>query len=1021
MSASWSKSAVLYRHCGIKLYLLGTRSRSVHCSNIPKITCNQLLEQVINRDMRLCSFSSLKKDCSVPLGKTHEPSEVEKDWYEWWVNQGYFKPSEKGYSKGSFSLLLPPPNVTGTLHLGHALTGAVQDAFVRWHRMRGHTTLWVPGTDHAGIGTHAVVERKLWREKRKTRHDLGRDQFVKEIWKWKLQHGDVINSQMRTLGLSLDWSREYFTMDENLSRAVNEAFCRLYEKGLIYRDKRMINWSCALQSSLSDIEVDNIKVEKPTLFQLPGQQEKIELGTISRFAYPVENSEEVIVVSTTRLETMLADTAVAVNPDDPRYSHLIGRNVVHPLIKGRLLPIIADDFVDMAFGTGAVKITPGHDHTDYEVSRRHNLPIIEMLTDDGTVISQLPLVGGMDRFQARSKVREALCLLGYYHGEHPHPTVIPLCSRSGDVVEPRLKEQWFLNCKDMAFAASEAVKSGRLSLIPDYNAKIWHEWMSNTRDWCLSRQLWWGHRIPVYTCVETGKQVCALSEEEAKEKLSKELGLNPREISVTQDEDVLDTWFSSSLLPFSAMGWPLESADLSQFFPQSLLETGQDILFFWVARMVMLSLELTGQLPFQKVLLHGLVRDAHGRKMSKSLGNVIDPLDVIRGISLEGLHKRLEQGNLDPAEILVAKEGQKKDFPNGISACGSDALRFTLCSYNVKNMDINFDVSHAESRKRFCNKIWQSFKFVQSKLEPDFKPLKSFELSGSEDATDMWILSRLSHMVHACETHFLSYDLHLVTSAVQQFWHQEFCDVYLEAIKPIFTPYKRDGRHSMAVRSILHLCTDTFLRAAAPFMPFLCEELYQRLPAEKEDRAPSVCVATYPQPQQYTWGDSAVDLSMDITRQIVQHILSQRKDYNMMGSKSAVHIQTDDTEVLEAVQQHRTCLLALSRSGTLSVLPQSESGPIGCSSAVINANTSVFVELKGGTLDIGKELERLNKRKKKLEESRLLLNGQLEKMVAKGRGENTKAVKLREKLTSVVEEEDKISVREATLKRARTS
>ncbi|KAK3731927.1 hypothetical protein RRG08_044987 [Elysia crispata] len=1024
MAATWSKVSTLHRLFGINLRVC----RRKHPIFSPRLFFhsyalrNAHSTSVLTRNQGVCNFSSLKKDCSLTLGKAHEPLEVEKDWYDWWVQQGYFEPSENADPTETFSILLPPPNVTGTLHLGHALTGAVQDALVRWHRMKGHRVVWVPGTDHAGIGTHAVVERKLWREQGITRHDLGRDEFVKEVLNWKNMHGDGINNQMKTLGLSLDWSRQYFTMDEDLSKAVNEAFCRLYDKGLIYRDKRMINWSSALQSSLSDIEVDNIRIEQPTFLQVPGQKERVEFGLLSSFAYPVENSEETIVVSTTRLETMLADTAVAVHPNDPRYAHLVGQQVIHPLDKGRLLPVIADDFVDMSFGTGAVKITPGHDHTDYEVGCRHNLPVINMLADDGTLLPHIPLVGGCHRFEARAKVREALCLLGYYYGEKPHPIVLPVCSRSGDVVEPRLKSQWFLDCKNMAKAASQAVSCGDLKILPEYNTKIWHEWLLNTRDWCLSRQLWWGHRIPVYTHPDTGEIVCAVSEEEAREKLARKTGQNPEDIVVSQDEDVLDTWFSSSLLPFSVFGWPhKQTRDFGEFFPQQLLETGQDILFFWVARMVMLSLELTGKLPFCKVLLHGMMRDAHGRKMSKSLGNVIDPLDVIHGISLQNLHKRLDEGNLDPSEVSVAKEGQKKDFPNGIPACGSDALRFTLCSYNIKNVDINFDISHAESRKRFCNKIWQSFKFVESKLQLDFSPRKSFKLSNFEDATDLWILNRLSHMVQACDAHFQSYDLHLVTSSLQQFWYQEFCDVYLEAVKPVLADPREDRGHSKAVCHILHLCTDTFLRAAAPFMPFLCEELYQHLPAEKEQKASSICISPYPQPEQYPWRNPAIDASMDKVRSIIQHILSQRKDYNIMGSKSTVYIQTDDPDVMAAVQDHRTCLLTLSRSGNLCLLSNSQTPPKGCSSVIVDTGISVFVELKGGTLDVAKELERLKKKKQKLEGNRQSLSLQLEKMVAKGKGEISKAVQIREKIKLIELEEYKVWVKLDTLRRIKES
>ncbi|XP_059151480.1 valine--tRNA ligase-like isoform X2 [Physella acuta] len=921
------------------------------------------------------------------MSKTFSSKEIQNGWYEWWEQQGYFRP-RMGDGE-TFSLLLPPPNVTGNLHLGHALTCAVQDAIVRWHRMKGHKTLWIPGTDHAGIATHAVVERKLLRETGKSRHDIGREKFLQEIWKWKERHGHVISQQLKTLGMSLDWSKEYFTMDEALNSAVTQAFCILYDKGLIYRDKRMINWSSALRSSLSDIEVDNVTVEGPTVLKVPGVEGGVEVGVLAHFAYPVADSEERLVVATSRLETMLADTAVAVNPADGRFTHLIGRRLVHPLVKDRLIPVIADSFVDMNFGTGAVKITPGHDPVDYEVGRRHNLPDIDMFNDDGTVKMGLPLVGGQNRFLARQTIKEALSVLGLYCGQSGHATTIPVCSRSGDIVEPRLKDQWFLDCRSLSQRAIQVVESKQLKIFPDYNKAIWSEFLNKTMDWCLSRQLWWGHRIPVYTCTASKQRTCAMSEEEAKKKLNSS--------SVTQDEDVLDTWFSSSLLPFTSLGWPQQTLDLEQYFPQQMLETGQDIMFFWVARMVMMSLELTGKLPFHEILLHGMVRDSQGRKMSKSLGNVIDPLDVVHGITLEALNRRLEDGNFDPREVSVAREGQRKEFPNGIAACGVDALRFTLCSYNFKNMNVNFDVMNAESKMRFCNKIWQSFKFIFSKLPADFSSPPKLELTGAEDGTDLWVLSRLSHLVKVCNSSFLSHDLHHAVGALQYFWYQELCDVYLEAVKPVFNG--ADVRHQETVQHILYHCAETFVLAAAPFMPFLCEELFQRLPA-RQGRAESICVAPYPQPEQFTWYNCYLDTSMAKVEEIVNHALRLRKDYSIMGTRSKLYIQSDSVEYVELLAHHGTCLQALSRSDHVTLVGTAT--PLqGCASVFVTPDLSVLVDLKGCPLDIAKEVDRLKNKVFKLENEKSQVHEKLVKIISKNRGDTPQALRLQSKIASL--------------------
>lgn len=622
--------------------------------------------------------------------------------------------------KGKFVMVIPPPNVTGSLHLGHAITTAIEDSVTRWHRMNGRTSLWAPGCDHAGIATQVVVEKKVWREQKKTRHDLGREKFVDEIWKWKNEKGDRIYEQFRRMGASVDWTRSYFTMSPNFSKAVNEAFVRMHEDGTIYRSARLVNWSCSLRSAISDIEVDKIEIPGRTFLSIPGYDEKVEFGVLVSFAYKVEDSDEEIVVATTRIETMLGDTAIAVHPKDARYAHLHGKYCMHPFTSRRL-PIVTDDFVEMAFGTGAVKITPAHDPNDYEVGKRHDLPFITIFDDDGIIIGEYGKFTGMKRFQCRKEILVALKEIGLYRDTTNNPMVVPMCSRSKDVVEPIIKPQWWVKMDDMAAKAIDAVETGELKIIPEIHNKTWFSWLKDIRDWCISRQLWWGHRIPAYRVTFNDAKlqdanpdvwVVGRTEEEALVKASKQFNVKATEIQLTQDEDVLDTWFSSGLATFAAFGWPEKTADLEAFYPNLLLETGHDIIFFWVARMVFLGQKLMGKLPFKEVFMHPIIRDAHGRKMSKSLGNVIDPMDVICGISLEDLNKSLYNSNLDPKEIEKAIAGQKQDFPNGIPECGTDAMRFALCSYNLQSRDINLDIMRVQGYRFFCNKIWNATKFA---------------------------------------------------------------------------------------------------------------------------------------------------------------------------------------------------------------------------------------------------------------------------------------------------------------------
>uniref|UniRef100_A0A7N8WPF3 Valine--tRNA ligase n=1 Tax=Mastacembelus armatus TaxID=205130 RepID=A0A7N8WPF3_9TELE len=786
-------------------------------------------------------FLHLLSDVVSPLPDSYSPQYVEAAWYPWWEKQGFFKPEYGQNPHGIFMMCIPPPNVTGSLHLGHALTNAIQDCLTRWHRMRGETTLWNPGCDHAGIATQVVVEKKLMKERGMSRHDLGRENFIQEVWKWKNEKGDRIYHQLKRLGSSLDWDRACFTMDPKLSYAVQEAFIRMHDEGVIYRSKRLVNWSCTLNSAISDIEVDKKELTGRTLLPVPGYKEKVEFGVLVSFAYKVDGSDEEVIVATTRIETMLGDTAVAVHPDDPRYQHLKGKMVLHPFCD-RKMPVVFDNFVDMNFGTGAVKITPAHDHNDYEVGERHNLTFINILDENGL------LINGMKRFEARKAVLQALKDRGQFKEVKDNPMVVPVCSRSKDIVEPLLKPQWYVDCTDMGKQAADAVREGRLKIIPDHHLKTWFNWMDNIKDWCISRQLWWGHRIPSYfitvndPSVKPGEDmdghywVSGRSEEEAREKAAKRFNVSVDKISLRQDEDVLDTWFSSGIFPFSIFGWPNETQDLNVFYPGTLLETGHDILFFWVARMVMMGLKLTGKLPFKEVYLHAVVRDAHGRKMSKSLGNVIDPLDVITGISLEGLHAQLMDSNLDPLEVEKAKQGQKSDYPNGIPECGTDALRFALCAYTSQGRDINLDVNRILGYRYFCNKLWNAVKFAMKSLGDNFVPSEKAQ----ESVSDRWILSRLSAAVGLCDAGFKAYDFPGITTTIYNFWLYELCDVYLESVKPVFSK-------ALVCRQTLYTCLEVGLRLLSPLMPFVTEELYQRLPRRQPQSDPtSICVTPYP-------------------------------------------------------------------------------------------------------------------------------------------------------------------------------
>nr|XP_027210399.1 valine--tRNA ligase-like isoform X1 [Penaeus vannamei] len=923
-----------------------------------------------------------KKDITVDLPAQYSPKYVEAAWNAWWKKEGFFKPEygrnlNEPNPKGSFVMVIPPPNVTGTLHLGHALTNSIEDAICRWHRMKGYTTLWVPGCDHAGIATQVAVEKKVKREEGKTRHDLGREEFIKRVWQWKNEKGDRIYQQMEEMGSSLDWDRATFTMDAGPQEAVKEAFVRMHEDGTIYRSNRLVNWSCTLKSAISDIEVEKKELPGRTEMIVPGYTDKVEFGVLVSFAYPVEDSDEKIIVATTRIETMLGDTAVAVHPKDERYKHLHGKMVIHPFTN-RKLPILQDDFVEMEFGTGAVKITPAHDPNDYEVGKRHNLPFLTIFTDDGFIVDGYGQFAGMKRFDARKAVLEALKEKGLYIETKDNPMVVPVCSRSKDIIEPMIKPQWYVKCLDMAAKAVEAVKSGELEIIPKMHEKTWFHWMEEMRDWCISRQLWWGHQIPAYFVEIEGSTspledkddywVSGRSEEEARQKAAKKFNVPAEKIKLTQDPDVLDTWFSSGLFPFSVFGWPKQTRDMELFYPNSLLETGHDILFFWVARMVFFGQKLLGKLPFKQVYLHAMLRDAHGRKMSKSLGNVIDPVDVILGITLKELNSKLEENsNLDPREIEKAKEGQKRDYPQGIPECGTDALRFALCAYTAQGRDINLDVLRVNGYRNFCNKLWNATKFALMNLGKDFKPHESLktlqEMGNSLSMVDKWMLHQLSVAVKECNAAFKEFNFPRATTALYNLWWYQLCDVYLECLKPVMYSDNEDAKNLS--RNVLYTALHVGLTLISPFMPFLSEELFQRLPPRTANQPPSICVTPYPEAEEYDiFFDEKVDEKFKFGQKVIGEVRSAKAKYDIPNkTRIELTIQSEN-------EDNRATLESLIQDiATLSVsdVKISTEKPKGSVPTPVTADTVAWMKLQG-LVNLGKCQEKIQKRIQDAEE-----------------------------------------------------
>jgi valyl-tRNA synthetase len=868
------------------------------------------------------------------MDKAFSPADIEPRIYAHWEASGYFAPSGHG---PAYSIVIPPPNVTGTLHMGHAFEHTIMDALIRFHRMRGFDTLWQPGTDHAGIATQMVVERQLNAEG-KRRVDLGREAFVARVWQWKEASGGMIAKQMRRLGDSVDWQRDQFTMDPRLSQTVTEVFVRLYEEGLIYRGKRLVNWDPVLKTAVSDLEV--VAEE--------------ESGSLWHLRYPLSDVEGFLVVATTRPETMLGDAAVAVHPDDARYRHLIGRKVRLPLTE-RELPIISDSYVDPAFGSGCVKITPAHDFNDYEVGLRHNLPLINIMTLDASLNDSVPVAyQGLDRTDARTRIVADLDALGLIERVEPHKLTVPRGDRSNAVLEPLLTDQWFVDIKPLAAPAIRAVEDGRVRFVPENWTGVYFEWMHKIKDWCISRQLWWGHRIPAWYDPD-GRWYVARSEAQARALHGIDAATPLR-----QDSDVLDTWFSSALWPFSTQGWPEKTRALQTYYPTAALVTGFDIIFFWVARMIMMGLKFTADVPFRAVYIHGLIRDQDGQKMSKTKGNVIDPLDIVDGISLEALLSKRTSGLMQPQMKAAIERDTRRQFPQGIAAYGTDALRLCFARLATQSRDLRFDMARVEEYRNFCNKLWNAARYVLMNVEGQDLKVPGAEFS----LADRWIQSRLAAMLARIESGFADYRLDNVANALYEFTWHEFCDWYLELSKAVLQSDAASAAAQRGARFTLISTLETLLRALHPLAPFITEEIWQRVRVSAAAPGETIMRAAYPTAAGIK-ADSQAEPEMRWVMDFILGVRQIRGEMDIAPSRRLeVLLQNAGDQDIEYLGRNLHYLSRLAGIELPRVLAAGQTAPI--SAVALLGSMEILVPM-AGLIDPAAELERLTKRLRKAE------------------------------------------------------
>ncbi|MBJ7222416.1 MULTISPECIES: valine--tRNA ligase [unclassified Brenneria] len=944
----------------------------------------------------------------------YNPQDIEQPLYERWEEQGYFKPNGDA-SQGSFSIMIPPPNVTGSLHMGHAFQQTIMDTLIRYQRMQGKNTLWQAGTDHAGIATQMVVERKIAAEEGKTRHDYGRDAFIDKIWQWKAESGGTITRQMRRLGNSVDWERERFTMDEGLSNAVKEVFVRLYKEDLIYRGKRLVNWDPKLRTAISDLEVENRDVK----------------GSMWHLRYPLADGvktaegKDYLVVATTRPETMLGDTGVAVNPEDPRYKDLIGKDVILPLVNRRI-KIVGDEHADMEKGTGCVKITPAHDFNDYEVGKRHQLPMINILTFDGDIRQETEVFDtngeastaygrdipesfrGLERFAARKAVVAAFDELGLLEEIKAHDLTVPYGDRGGVVIEPMLTDQWYVRTAPLAKVAIEAVEQGEIQFVPKQYENMYFSWMRDIQDWCISRQLWWGHRIPAWYDADGNVYVGRDEAEVRRENnLSDDVALN-------QDEDVLDTWFSSGLWTFSTLGWPEQTPELKAFHPSSVMVSGFDIIFFWIARMIMLTMHFIKdengkpQVPFHTVYMTGLIRDEEGQKMSKSKGNVIDPLDMVDGISLDALLEKRTGNMMQPQLAEKIRKRTEKQFPNGIEPHGTDALRFTLAALASTGRDINWDMKRLEGYRNFCNKLWNASRFVLMNTEDQDCGFNDGEKVLS--LADRWILAEFNRTVKAYREALDSYRFDIAANILYEFTWNQFCDWYLELAKPVM-----NGGTEAELRGTRHTLVnvlEALLRLAHPIIPFITETIWQRVKVLKGITADTIMLQPFPEYDAAQEDTQALN-DLEWIKQTIIAVRNIRAEMNIApGKPLAVLLRDASAEARRRVEENRSFIQTLARLESITLLPAGDKGPVSVTKLVEGAELLIPM---AGLVDKAAELDRLAKEVARIEAEIGRIESKLSNEGFVGRAPEAVVAKEREKLDGYFVAKAKLLEQQATI------